>query len=108
MSSIATNCALYSRARQVTIVTVLSVTPVIRISRLLPSTKCDVSADLRTSEWREKCKMLIAHKHYENLASAVWGHPFMTFTRREERGHAQVDAWGRGGSQTHVNVHTEN
>ena len=38
------------------------------------------------------------------------GHPFMTSTRRGERGQAQVDACGRGerGVQPHVDVHTEN
>jgi len=34
--------------------------------------------------------------------------PFITFTRREGGGQAQVDACGLGGGQSHVVIHTEN
>src|SRR6218665_3426323 len=47
--------------------------------------------------------------HIMYIVQEVWGHPFLTSTRREEGGQAQVDACGRGeGVQPHVDVHTEN
>src|SRR6218665_630785 len=45
-------------------------------------------------------------KKFHRICIKVWGHPFITSTRR---GQAQVDAYGLGRRvKPHVDVHTEN